>query len=569
MAVKATENKPKERDVLFPVVPTIVYEQDERVTTRDILPNVVKTQMLNPDIDFEASDTTNDIRIIKTDPALIFMSPITLETGYWMGIDHDAEGDDDDVFQFGLGTTKFVTPIYYINQKRQIGIGTNTSLKGDVGTGVNAALNFDGLIMMVANDTGLTGINGDDYGDGLQWYASTTLRFSQHMDSNGNFYMQYLNSPALPFSKYNMISFLRNYGTTPEMSILESANANLTIGANSTKFSGGGTYLNLGVGNIGYYFYYSSTNYKIITADSLPVPTYFDFGSQTTNIGSRFFGGDTTNPIIILDRLTGTVIINEHGANDIDVRMEGDTDANLFFLKASTDRVGIGTNAPAEKFTVAGNVQIGVGAAGVDCYLKFDGETNDGIITWMEDENWFKHNAVTRTATSLYKRYYHMPLYSSDPGASGATFTPATANHVTGWQLNAATEILYFQSDVHSDWDGATDLNVEVKFVLLDAGVANDTVDLKLVCHYNGVGDTAIKTQTVEVATTTDGTQYKVYKAIFTIDFDAVSNVVDAGDVICFMLNLETDTSEIDNILVIDASFYYSTTHTYIESADV
>ena len=33
---------------------------------------------------------------------------------------------------------------------------------------------------------------------------------------------------------------------------------------------------------------------------------------------------------------------------------------------------------------------IGAGAAGTDIALTFDGETNDGVITWMEDEDYFK-----------------------------------------------------------------------------------------------------------------------------------------------------------------------------------
>ena len=32
----------------------------------------------------------------------------------------------------------------------------------------------------------------------------------------------------------------------------------------------------------------------------------------------------------------------------------------------------------------------GVGTAGTDIVMTFDGETNDGIITWMEDEDYFK-----------------------------------------------------------------------------------------------------------------------------------------------------------------------------------
>lgn len=52
----------------------------------------------------------------------------------------------------------------------------------------------------------------------------------------------------------------------------------------------------------------------------------------------------------------GAVVINEQG-NDADARIEGDTDANLFFVDASTDRVGIGTATPNSKLDVVGTVQ--------------------------------------------------------------------------------------------------------------------------------------------------------------------------------------------------------------------
>lgn len=53
----------------------------------------------------------------------------------------------------------------------------------------------------------------------------------------------------------------------------------------------------------------------------------------------------------------GGLIVNEQGA-DTDTRIEGDTDANLFFVDASTDRVGIGTNAPAQLLDVDGTAII-------------------------------------------------------------------------------------------------------------------------------------------------------------------------------------------------------------------
>ena len=50
----------------------------------------------------------------------------------------------------------------------------------------------------------------------------------------------------------------------------------------------------------------------------------------------------------------GANVFNDAGA-DVDQRMEGDTDANLFFLDASTDRIGVGTNTPTAKFQVNGS----------------------------------------------------------------------------------------------------------------------------------------------------------------------------------------------------------------------
>lgn len=52
----------------------------------------------------------------------------------------------------------------------------------------------------------------------------------------------------------------------------------------------------------------------------------------------------------------GGATINEDGLS-VDTRIEGDTDANLVFIDASADKVGIGNNAPAEKLHVTGNLQ--------------------------------------------------------------------------------------------------------------------------------------------------------------------------------------------------------------------
>ena len=50
------------------------------------------------------------------------------------------------------------------------------------------------------------------------------------------------------------------------------------------------------------------------------------------------------------------IVINE-GGNDRDIRIEGSSEANLFFTDAGNNRVGIGTNSPAEVLSVSGNIR--------------------------------------------------------------------------------------------------------------------------------------------------------------------------------------------------------------------
>lgn len=53
----------------------------------------------------------------------------------------------------------------------------------------------------------------------------------------------------------------------------------------------------------------------------------------------------------------GANVFNDAGA-DVDQRIEGDTDENLVFVDASTDRVGIGTATPTAKLQVNGSFAI-------------------------------------------------------------------------------------------------------------------------------------------------------------------------------------------------------------------
>lgn len=61
--------------------------------------------------------------------------------------------------------------------------------------------------------------------------------------------------------------------------------------------------------------------------------------------------GFAANAIERLALGTSATVFNETGA-DVDFRVEGDTEANLLFCDASTDRIGIGTATPSQKLSI-------------------------------------------------------------------------------------------------------------------------------------------------------------------------------------------------------------------------
>lgn len=81
-------------------------------------------------------------------------------------------------------------------------------------------------------------------------------------------------------------------------------------------------------------------------------------------------------------------VINETGI-DSDTRIEGDTDANLVFVDAGNDRVGIGISAPTEKLHVVGNILLA-------------NSSGEGWVKGWDDN----HGVVFRFAGGNSNNYY-------------------------------------------------------------------------------------------------------------------------------------------------------------------
>ena len=107
-----------------------------------------------------------------------------------------------------------------------------------------------------------------------------------------------------------------------------------------------------------------------------------DAGNITAN-GTLTVSGNTS-----LDG--GTFVFNESSA-DLDFRIEGNGDANLFFTDAGNDRIGIKTNSPSTELHVVG----GVKATGA---IDFDG----GGFTFNESGAAVDFRAETDTLTNAF-----------------------------------------------------------------------------------------------------------------------------------------------------------------------
>jgi hypothetical protein len=107
---------------------------------------------------------------------------------------------------------------------------------------------------------------------------------------------------------------------------------------------------------------------------SAAAPTLTFTGDPNTGIYSP--GADqvaiSTNAVERVEFGTSEVVFNDGGAN-YDFRIEGDTDANLFFVDASTDRVGLGTSSPAVQLHVAGTT--------AEEYMRVGPATGDPLTT--------------------------------------------------------------------------------------------------------------------------------------------------------------------------------------------
>ena len=88
-------------------------------------------------------------------------------------------------------------------------------------------------------------------------------------------------------------------------------------------------------------------------------------------------------------------------------------DQLLAAFAASTGHTHDGTTGEGGPIsTLAGHgITFGAGTAGTDIVITFDGETNDGVLKWMEDEDYFEFSDDILVASSEKLQFRDTALY--------------------------------------------------------------------------------------------------------------------------------------------------------------
>ena len=177
----------------------------------------------------------------------------------------------------------------------------------------------------------------------------------------------------------------------------------------------------LGIMNTNFLTFTSNSRIGVFQAS----PSYtFDINGTLGVTGATTLSGALT--------VNNATVLNE-GSGDFDTRIESDGNANMVFVDASTDRVGIGTNTPSKTLDVNGEVKIATVTATPTALLGKDASNVVGEVTTVAQTGLMTRGSTTAT-TGTPSAVFTV--------THGLGFNP-TSVIVTGTGASGAEKLIY------------------------------------------------------------------------------------------------------------------------------
>lgn len=139
-----------------------------------------------------------NVTINKADAGLVFDTASAGDSDFWMAVNDDAGGDDNDLFQIGKGATPGTTPYLTITQDGNLGIGTANPTAANAKLALNGNTGYS--LAFLENDTARSylgqalgvneWVNGSAAGDFVIRSENKSIHFSTDAGSSSQMYLK-------------------------------------------------------------------------------------------------------------------------------------------------------------------------------------------------------------------------------------------------------------------------------------------------------------------------------------------------------------------------------------------
>jgi len=170
----------------------------------------------------------------------------------------------------------------------------------------------------------------------------------------------------------------------------------------------------------------------------------------------------------------------------------------------------------------------------------------DAIIEDMYSEG--SYIRLDASGEGGYWHLYPVAAVNISAGGSGATQIKPSAASLGGYQLNGLTEWLFFDGYIEDDYDGVGNVIVDIFFEVNNdnsGGLVTDTVVIQLECWHKALGDQFTTLASLS-GTTVVGQSQQCHLFQMTI----TGGVPTKCDLMSFRINLDTVSSQVDDIIV-------------------